>query len=153
MLSLQPIPIEDERARFAGLLIFREQAWRQACEDHRNYWAWRAERNEARWQAQERGELDYDAKNLMHTIRLLLSGQSMLRRGLPIIRFEGEARDLLLRVRSGSMSYDEIMSIAQDIADDCERELERSDLPERCDASAADRLLADLTTQWEHRCQ
>lgn len=152
-ISLQPIPIEDERTRFAGLLIFREQAWRQACDDHRNYWAWLAERNESRWQAQERGELDYDAKNLMHTIRLLLSAQSMLRNGLPIIRFSGEARELLLRVRSGTMSYEEIMNVAQDVADECDREIERSDLPESCDTRAADRLLADLTAQWERRCR
>lgn len=65
-LALESIPQADEHPRFLGLLLYNERGWRQASEDHRNYWQWRAERNEARWRAQEAGELDYDAKNLMH---------------------------------------------------------------------------------------
>ncbi|MDC8014575.1 nucleotidyltransferase domain-containing protein [Tahibacter soli] len=151
-LALESIPEADETARYAGLLIFREQAWRQACDDHRNYWTWRAERNEARWRQQECGEIDYDAKNLMHTVRLLLSGRSILERGEPIVRFAGDALETLLDIRAGRYAYKDVMELAQGIAADCETLKATADLPERCDVARADRLLLDLTNAWETRC-
>jgi uncharacterized protein len=85
----ESIPEADEANRFAGLLIFNEQAWKQSFTEHQNYWGWRKNRNDARREQQEAGQLDYDAKNMMHTVRLLMSGRSILERGEPIVRFEG----------------------------------------------------------------
>lgn len=152
-LAVESISIEDEARRFVGLLLYNERAWRQAMEDHRNYWTWRTERNEARWRQQESGELDYDAKNLMHTIRLLLSGQSILQHGRPIVRFEGAERDLLLKVRAGAFSYTEVMDLAEGIKARCAVLRDQADLPEIADASAAETLLQELTPHWEHRCR
>ncbi len=152
-LALESIPVADENARFAGLLLYNERAWKQATEDHRNYWQWRAERNEERWRAQEAGELDYDAKNLMHTIRLLLSGESILTRGCPIVRFEGAQRELLLRVRAGGLSYAEVISMAEEIKARCTTLRDRADLPEAVDGAEVDALLSTLTHQWEQRIQ
>lgn len=152
-LACESIPESDEAARFAGLLLYNEQAWKQAVVDHQNYWTWRRERNEARWRQQESGELDYDAKNLMHTIRLLLSGKSILEHGAPIVRFEGESLALLRDVRTGRYTYDEIMAMAQGIVADCERLKENCDLPEHADPAAASALLLRLTDSWESRCR
>ncbi|MEV8521119.1 nucleotidyltransferase domain-containing protein [Dyella marensis] len=151
MLVCESIPLEEEAGRFAGLLFYNEQAWRQALSDHQNYWTWRRERNEARWRQQESGELDYDAKNMMHTVRLLLSGESIVRHGRPMVRFEGEQRALLLNIRAGRFRYDELIDMAQEIAARCERETTGSGLPDAIDAAAANRLLRELTAQWEHR--
>src|SRR6185295_5268458 len=57
MIACESIPEEDEPTRFAGLLLYNEHAWKQSLSDHQNYWAWRHNRHEARWQQQERGEL------------------------------------------------------------------------------------------------
>ncbi len=152
-LALESIPIEDEGPRFAGLLLYNEQAWRQACEDHHNYWTWRRERNEARWQAQESGALDYDAKNLMHTVRLLLSGESILTSGAPIVRFDGEPLALLKRIRAGAYSYTEVMAIADDIRARCAELRNRAPLHEAADRGEVDRLLRDLTAQWQATCR
>ncbi len=151
-IALESIPLEEESPRFVGLLIYNERAWRQAMEDHRNYWTWRAERNEARWRQQESGELDYDAKNLMHTIRLLLSGESILLHGRPIVRFEGDAQALLLDVRAGRFRYDEVMRMAEDIKARCEALRDRADLPETVDIASVENLLRELTHAWEQRC-
>ena len=86
-----PEELSDEAARFAGLLIYNKQA----LADHQNYWQWRRERSEARWQQQERGELDFDAKNMMHAVRLLLSGRS---NELQRIEREFGVRTLLARL-------------------------------------------------------
>ncbi len=153
VIALESIPIEDEAARFVGLLLYNERAWRQAMDDHRNYWTWRAERNEARWRQQESGQLDYDAKNLMHTIRLLLSGQSILERGAPIVRFDGEQQALLLKVRAGGFNYAEVMALAEDIKSRCAALRATADLPDFADSRAAEKLLRELTLQWEQRCR
>jgi len=151
-IALESIPLDEESPRFVGLLIYNERAWRQAMDDHRNYWTWRAERNEARWRQQESGELDYDAKNLMHTIRLLLSGESILLHGRPIVRFEGDAQRLLLDVRAGRFRYDEVMRMAEEIKARCESLRDHADLPEAVEIASVEHLLRELTHAWEQRC-
>jgi len=152
-IAVESIPLEDEQRRFVGLLLYNERAWRQAMDDHRNYWTWRAERNEARWRQQEAGELDYDAKNLMHTIRLLLSGRSVLQHGAPIVRFEGKDRQTLLDIRNGRFSYAEVMQMAEDIKQQCVALRDRAALPEACEVGQADLLLKALTAAWEDECR
>lgn len=153
MIALESIPQQDEQSRFVGLLLYNERAWRQAMDDRHNYWTWRAERNEQRWRQQESGELDYDAKNLMHTIRLLLSGRSILQQGMPIVRFEGKDRQTLLDIRAGRFTYEEVMHMAEDIKAQCATLRDRADLPEAADIGETERLLKTLTAMWEHRCQ
>jgi uncharacterized protein len=151
MIACESIPDEDESMRFAGLLLYSEDAWKQALSDHRNYWGWRRERNETRWQQQERGQLDFDAKNMMHTVRLLLSGRSLMLSGRPIVRFTGDDLALLMSIREGKLSFDEIMAIASRILDECERLKAAADLPDACDAAKADALLREVTENWEQR--
>lgn len=152
-LAVEAIASDEESTRFAGLLLFNEQGWKQAVADHQNYWTWRRERNEARWRQQEAGELDFDAKNLMHTIRLLLSGKSILERGEPLVRVSGDALQLLRDIRTGRYRYAEILAIADGIVADCEHLKACSDLPEETDAAAANALLFRLTEAWEARCR
>jgi len=151
VLVCESIPREDETARFAGLLAYNEPAWKQALADHHNYWTWRSERNDARWQQQERGEVDFDAKNMMHTVRLLLSGRSIMANGEPIVRFSGEPLALLMSIREAKLSFEEIMSIAQDILADCERLKGQSSLQDTCDQEQASGLLMTLTQHWAER--
>jgi predicted nucleotidyltransferase len=150
-LVCESIPEEDESSRFAGLLLYNEHAWKQALADHHNYWTWRRDRNEARWLQQERGELDFDPKNMMHTVRLLLSGRSLMQSGHPIVRFTGEQLAMLMSIREGKRSFDEILSIAQGILAECESLKATSTLPEMCDTAQATALLKTITEQWEKR--
>lgn len=145
----ESIALHEERECFVGLLIDNEAGWRQAVNDHGNYWTWRRERNEARWRQQERGELDYDAKNLMHTVRLLLSGESILEHGRPLVRMTGAAQALLLRIRQGHYAYEQILEIADSIRDRCETLKAQTRLPRDCDPEAADQLLLEVTELWE----
>lgn len=151
VLVCESIPESDEGTRFAGLLLFNEQAWKQSLADHHNYWHWRSERNDARWHQQEAGELDFDAKNMMHTVRLLLSGRSILQNGSPTVRFSGDDLQLLMQIRAGQLSFEQIMEITNDVMADCERLKSSADLPDRCNRDVAARILKDVTQQWESR--
>jgi predicted nucleotidyltransferase len=150
-LVCESIPAADESTRFSGLLIYNEQGWKQALVDHQNYWAWRRDRNEGRWRQQEAGELDFDAKNMMHTVRLLLSGRALMETGQPIVRFSGEQLALLMSIREGKLSFDEVTAIAQAILADCERLKETADLPDVCDPTRASAVLKSITDAWKQR--
>jgi uncharacterized protein len=151
VLVCESIPEPDEASHFAGLLIFNEQAWKQSFTEHQNYWGWRKNRNDARWEQQEAGQLDYDAKNMMHTVRLLMSGRSILERGEPMVRFEGKDLSLLLDIRGGKLGFEQIMNVANDLLAECDRLKNIAPLPNECDRVAADKLLVEITHAWENR--
>ena len=109
MLVTESIPIADERERFAGYLVFNEDEYAQGVKRWENYWTWVAERNQQRWISQEAGQVDYDLKNMMHCLRLILSCESILRHGVPRVKFNGPDRDFLLGVRQGAFAYDQLM--------------------------------------------
>ena len=145
----ESIPLEDEQTRCIGLLIYQRSAYERALRDHTNYWHWRRERNDARWQSQERGEMDYDAKNMMHTFRLLLSGMHLLDQGEPLVRFEGEALAFLMRILSGDYVYRELIEKAEEHLKRFEASRALSPLPENVDRKAIGALFEALTHQWE----
>lgn len=150
-LVCESIPIDDEAERCIGLLIANEQAYDRALRDHRNYWTWRKERNESRWETQESGRIDYDAKNMMHTFRLLMSGESILQNGFPIVRFEGEQLEFLMKVRNGSYQYGELIELAESKSATLKGLHDRCDLQEAPDARDAEKLLKEITASWESK--
>ena len=129
-------------ARRIGVLVFNEQSFNSAKRQHREYWDWRRNRNESRWTAQERGQMDYDAKNMMHLVRLLLSGENIVKTGEPIVRFGGERLETLLSIRRGEWKFDDIMAFA----DEKKAVIEsgKGNLPSDCDKAKVDKLIASV---------
>ena len=127
-----------------GMLFFNESAFAQAKRAHRQYWEWRRTRNDARWVSQESGQLDYDAKNMMHLVRLLLSGRNIVRNGEPIVRFDGAERDRLLSIRDGAWAFDDIMVLADSLQADIRADLDACPLPPEPDLAAIDKILQEL---------
>ena len=149
-LVCESIPREDEQDRCIGLLIYQRSASTSGlCGIITNYWHWRKERNDARWQSQEQGERDYDAKNMMHTFRLLLSGMHLLDQGEPLVRFEGEDLAFLMRVLAGGYVYRELIEMAEEHLKRFEASRANSALPENVDRKAIGALFEALTHQWE----
>jgi hypothetical protein len=73
--------------------------------------------------------------------------------GRPIVRFHGDQLALLISILKGNLSFDEIMSIAQDILADCERLKATAGLPDTCDVKQATTLLTEITEHWEKRTE
>lgn len=148
-LVCDSIPLEAEFQRLVGLLIYDQPGYEKAKLDHANYWQWRATRNDARWKTQEAGETDYDAKNMMHTFRLLLSAISIFATGAPRIRFEGPDREFLLQVRAGRFAYPELLQRAEAMVLELEAVKDRKPLPAAPDEAAIDQLLQQITADFE----
>ena len=135
------IPKEDAGLRI-GVLIFNKQAFESAKRQHREYWDWRRHRNDARWVQQERGRLDYDAKNMMHLTRLLFSGENIVMNGCPIVRFTGEKLETLLSIRRGEWEFDRIIAHAEAIQARIDTGKDR--LPTDCDKEKVSDLIAKV---------
>ena len=150
----EAIPKELESSCYLGLLMFNEQGFQRAKLDHHNYWHWRAERNDARWLAQERslqegGQLDYDAKNLMHCMRLLFSARNVLEHGVPLVRVTGEIGAELIAIRSGQFSYKELIQRADALVSLCEAALTTSQLPEQCDQNLLNKVFWQVNANFQ----
>ena len=140
LLVCESIPVEDEWDKFRGLLIFNENAYEDAVNDWNRYWQWRANRNEARW-AGKTGELfEYDSKNLMHCMRLLWSGENLLRHGFPIVRFDGPRLERLKLIRAGVLPYEEIMAEVEAKMEELKTIEKTSPLPASANANRIDEL-------------
>jgi uncharacterized protein len=79
-------------------------------------------------------------KHVMHLIRLLISGITVLREGYVPVRVE-EHRDQLLAIRQGEMPWDDVNRWRLSLHGDFDRALEETSLPERPDYERANAFL------------
>lgn len=98
---------------------------------------------------QEKGLLDYDAKNMMHTFRLLYSGLNIMRNGEPLVRFSGDKLTELMAIRQGQFKYEELMEKAQILFEELSSLRDSSTLPEFADREKISDLLLEITDMWE----
>ena len=79
-------------------------------------------------------------KHVMHLIRLLLSGVTVLREGFVPVRV-GDHREALLQIKAGQMPWDEVEAWRLDLHKQFERAFEETALPERPDYEQANEYL------------
>jgi len=133
MLVCESIPKEDEWAKCIGLLIYDQNEFEKAKKEWKSYWDWKNERNDSRWIDQEKGLLTYDAKNIMHCIRLLMESEHILTVGHPMVEIEGDQLKYLKSIRNGELEYEDLMKDAEIREKRLEDLYRKSKLPEVCD--------------------
>lgn len=107
-ITCKSISKKEERD-FVGVMSFNQAKYDSDVKNWKGYWEWKDKRNDARWALQEKGQMDYDVKNMMHCYRLILSTKSILVHHKPIVRFEGDDREFLMSIRRGEHDYDGLM--------------------------------------------
>jgi hypothetical protein len=120
-------------------LSFNKDGYSSYCRDYREYWEWVEKRNQERYENTLQHGKNYDAKNMMHTIRLLDMAEEIATQKRVIVRRPN--RDFLLRVRRGEFSYEELLTIAEDKIRTIEARFAESDLPEQPDFAMVNALL------------
>jgi len=133
MLVTESIPKEDEWSKIVGLFLYDKNEYDKALKAWHSYWDWMKFRNSARWVDQEKGNLDYDQKNMMHCVRLLMSGENILANGEPLVRVDGERKKYLMRIRNGELTYKEIMDDVEDRMSKLKSLKSTSTIPESVD--------------------
>lgn len=123
-VSLSSIPKGEKEI---GYLYFNVEHYSAQCKDHREYWEWMEKRNEERYQSNKEHGKNYDAKNMMHTIRLLQMAEEIGRDGkLNVVR---NNREELLAIKKGVHDYDDLMVMADDLMKRIETAYMHSTLP------------------------
>lgn len=138
------ISMEREREDFAGVISIDEANYKKDREEFDNFWEWMCNRNEERYATAWNSEKTVDCKNLMHCMRLLLSGKNIAKCGEPLIRFDGAYRDYLLSIREGKEDVDKVLEKCDKMMAELEDDFNNSSLPYSSDKEYIDRLFEKI---------
>ncbi len=116
-------------------LSFNAPGFSKYCVDYKAYWQWVAQRNEVRYQSTVKHGKQYDAKNMMHTIRLLEMAYDVAVTGQIIVKRPN--REELLAIKSGASDYDSLLVQAEQSVQQIDNAFASSSLPEEPDIKAA----------------
>lgn len=122
-----------------AVMNFNKDAYSVYCKEYQEYWEWVARRNEHRYEHTLSLGKNYDAKNMMHTFRLLQMAEEIARYK-KIIVFR-EDRDFLLRIRQGDFEYETLIKMAAEKTAQLETLYQQSDLPDAPDINLAETTL------------
>lgn len=121
------------------VMNFNKDGYSVYCREYKEYWKWVEERNEERYMNTLSHGKNYDAKNMMHTFRLLNMAEEIAVHRKVIVKRSD--REFLLRVRQGEFEYEELLNMAEDQVEKIAKLYEQSDLPERPDLQKAEGIL------------
>lgn len=138
-VSVSSIPKEEIAA---GYLFCNLDAYSTYCKDYREYWKWVSERNEDRYNVNREHGQNYDSKNMMHTIRLLQSCESIFKTNGLHVRVTN--RDELLDIKAGNTTYEAILRKADQLIESIEHYYSVSSLPEMPDLKKTTGILTEI---------
>ena len=130
-------------------LFFNKDGYSKYCKDYREYWAWVENRNEARYENTVASGKNYDAKNMMHTFRLLDMAEEMLKTGKVNVRRPN--RETLLAIRKGEFDYELLLAQAEQKLTEIDKAFDVSDLPDTPDVEKIEPILIEIRRKWYAR--
>jgi hypothetical protein len=134
-----------------GILHFNKDGYQVYCKDYRNYWDWVEARNPERYANTVSHGKNYDAKNMLHTFRLLDMAEEIAR--YSEIRVRRPNREFLLSIRAGEYLYEDLLQLAEEKIAMIEELFEQSSLPDEPDMGRVEDLLFGIREAWYHQIQ
>lgn len=138
-VSLSSIPKGEKESAY---LYFNLEGYSSYCKEYREYREWVEKRNETRYQNNAEHGKGYDAKNMMHTIRLLQVAEEILTEGK--LNVKRTNREELLSIKAGDFQYNELLVMADSLMQRIETAYEKSALPEMPDKERIEALLVQM---------
>lgn len=127
-------------------MLFNKDGYKKHCKDWREYREWLGNRDEARYEGTLAHGQGYDAKNLMHTFRLLDSAEEIAMHRRLTVRAPN--RDWLLRVKAGAFTYEELLILAEERIEHIHRLYETSALPDVPERAAIEKAVIAIRREW-----
>ena len=138
-VSLSSIPKGEKPI---AMLYFNKDGYSAYCKKYKEYWSWVKKRNENRYKTTISHGKNYDAKNMMHTFRLLGMAEEIAKE--KTIHVKRKDRDFLLDVKHGKYEYDELVRWAEEKKVDLEELYAKSDLRDKPEIGIINDLLIEL---------
>jgi predicted nucleotidyltransferase len=144
-VRLSSIP---KRMKPLALMSYNKDGYSIYCKDYAQYWDWVKRRNEVRYENTLQHGKNYDAKNMMHTFRLLnMAEEIAVEKRINVFRRD---RDFLFKVRNGEFLYEELVAMANEKMARIEQLFILSDLPDQPDKKEVNELLVSIREQLYH---
>jgi hypothetical protein len=138
-ITLSSIPKSEKQV---ALVYFNKDGYSKYCKEYKAYWEWVDNRNEDRYENTLNHGKNYDAKNMMHTFRLLDMAIEIGRD--KIINVKRPNRKFLLDVKKGEFEYADLLEMAAKKQEELESVFETSTLPDAPDLELINRLAFTL---------
>lgn len=130
--------------KMLAFMFFNRNAYSKACKEHAQYKKWEVERNPERYETTIAHGQGYDAKNMMHCIRLLYTARDIAIMHKVIVSRKAE-REFLLNIKRGGWKYDDILEYAESQVSQVSKLFASSGLP---DKEYTDREIDDYTIEF-----
>lgn len=108
-VALSSIDIDQNQE---ALLYFNKDGYSFYCKEYKEYWGWVSKRNDIRYENTLEHRKNYDAKNMLHTFRLLEMCKEIGQNG--VVNVYRKGREQLLKIKSGQYQYDELLILAEE---------------------------------------
>ncbi|MEO0556023.1 MAG: nucleotidyltransferase domain-containing protein [Bacteroidota bacterium] len=130
----------------AAIFYFNRDGYSSYCKKYKEYWAWVEKRNDERYKSNISHEKNYDAKNMMHTFRLLHMAKEIGTDNKIVVKRPD--RDFLLAVKNAEYEYEELVERAEKLRLELEVIYEKSSLMVKPDLDIVNELLVEIREQF-----
>ncbi len=141
-VSLSAIPKAEN---FITYLYFNQEGYSSYCREYREYWEWVEKRNDTRYQGTLAHGKGYDAKNMMHTFRLLDMAEQIASEQKITLR--SQRRQELLDIKAGKYDYEVLIQKAQIQIQSIEKKFEEAELPQCPDTALIEKITVQIRNQ------
>ncbi len=142
-VSLSSIPKNEKQL---CLLYFNHDGYSTYCKDYKEYWLWVENRNEDRYENTKMHGKNYDAKNMMHTFRLLqMAIEIAVNQEINVHRSD---REFLLDIKKGKFEYEYLLEMAKEKQSEMEDAFRNSSLQDKPNATKIRKLFVQIREQF-----
>lgn len=126
-------------------MAYNKNGYMRHCRDYKDYKEWEKNRNPVRYES-NLGH-NYDAKNVMHCMRLVRMAKELAQgKGFNVVRTWD--RDYLLDIRNHKFEYEDIMTQLEKEKSEMEEAIKSCTLPEKVDFDKVNDLLYDVRLKY-----
>jgi uncharacterized protein len=141
--DVQIILSSIEKNETPALLFYCNiEGFQKYCNEYNEYWKWVSNRNEDRYENTMQHGKQYDAKNMMHTFRLLNMAYEIATEGA--IHVYRKDREELLKIRSGAFEYEYLIQLSNEKLQHIEEAFANCSLPDEPNKKAINTLLIEM---------
>lgn len=146
--DVQLSPIEKEKGSIATM-SFNKDGYSIYCKEYSEYWEWVEKRNDERYNNTLAHGKNYDAKNMMHTFRLLCMAEEIALEKKVIV--QRHDRDFLLSIKRGEFEYDDLLKMVEEKLAGIDEVYKHADLPDTPDMTKAEQVLIEIREEFYHK--
>ena len=125
-----------------SMITFNKSGYSSYCKDYKEYWDWVKTRNESRYENTISHGKNYDAKNMMHTFRLIHMAAEIAQYGEVFVKRPD--RGFLLKIKNGHFEYNYLLEMAEEKIAEMDELYVKSTLPDAPDLNALETMLIQI---------